>query len=170
MKKQHLILLGLIAVLTNSCYTYKVFPKEFRKLENSTNKYNAYVVNDFLHKEFKIIVSSNIFNITTDSSKADLKIKLYPMEEINAVDNYTIFGWNAGGDLSFGLITLGQLPIFYDETLLFQYDEIKQDIIIKRNFELKITRRIWFWDMFDFNKRFEEKAGKALLGSYINNK
>ena len=67
-------------------------------------------------------------------------------------------------------MTLGQLPIYYDETLLFQYDEINQGIIIKRSFELKMKRRIWFWDMVGLKKRFEEKAGKALLVSYINNK
>lgn len=157
-------------MLNSSCYTYKVFPKEYRKLENSTYKYNAYVVNDLIHKELKILESSDIFNITTDSSKADLRIKLYPLEEIDAVQGYTIFGWNTGEDLSFGLITLGQLPISFDYRYRFKFDEIKQDAIIKRNFELKITHRIWFWDAFNFNKRFEEKASKALLGSYINNK
>ncbi len=171
LKKQHLILLGLIAVLNSSCYTYKIYPKEYRKLQNLKDKKNVYLINDYNKKEAEILKHSDIFNITTDSTKADLKIKLYPLKNVYYTeDNYTVFGWNAGGDLSFGLITLGQLPIFYDETLLFQYDEIKQDIIIKRNFELRITRRIWFWDMFGLNKRFEEKVGKALLGSYINNK
>ena len=132
MNWQNLIVLGLTAALNYSFYTYKVFPKELRTLENPNEKHNAYVVNDFLHKEYKIMVASNIFNITTDSLKSDLKIKLYPLKEIDHT-----------GDLSISLVTLGQVPVLSVDRFHFFFDEIKQDVTIERTFELKLTRRIW---------------------------
>lgn len=171
MKTKIIIILNLSIILLNSCYSYRLFPKEFRKIENKEVPLKAYIINNTFKEELVILKSSTLFKIVEDSIESDLKIKLYALEKngFNDSDSYTIFGWNAGGDLGLGLITLGQLPVLFDERYRFKFDEIKQDTIIENNFELKITQRFWFWDMFDFNKRFDEKAGKALLGSYMNN-
>ena len=158
MKKYHFILLSLLVLMNFSCYTFKVFPIEYRKLENLNVKKNAYVINDSLKKEFKIIKASNIFNIVVDSSNADLKIKLYPISR----------SWTCGQPLTLSMITVGQLPVYLPDRYYFKFDEINNDDIIEKNIELKIAQRFWFWDMFVFNKRFEEKAGKVLLGVYMN--
>ncbi|MCA1764312.1 MAG: hypothetical protein LC664_15165 [Flavobacteriales bacterium] len=80
MKKTHLIILGLLAIVCSSCYSYKVYPKEYRKLENDDLKRSAYVMRDTLKKELEILASSKLFEIISDSTRADLKIKLYPIE------------------------------------------------------------------------------------------
>ena len=143
-------------MLCSSCYTYKVYPKEYRKLENDNPKQNAFVVNDTLNKELEILVSSELFNIVTDSSAADLNIKLYPIEQ----------SFVCGQPITISMLTVGQLPVILPDRYLFQFDETENGKTIKRKFELKIAQRVWFWDMFAFNKRFEEKAGKAVLGEY----
>jgi len=170
MNMRFFIILSLLVGLNVSCYSYKIYPKKIRKLEPSINRYNAYVIEDYLREELKILESSKIFNITSDSLKADLKIKLYPLENINNKFGYTIFGWNTGEDLSFGLVTAGQIPIMFDENIRFKFDEISQAGVIKKDFVLKLTRRYWFWDVLDFNKNYIGKAGKALLGNYLGNK
>ena len=160
MKRIHLLILGLLATLCSSCYSYKIYPKEYRKLENDNVKRNAYVENDTLKKELKILASSELFKITSDSTKADLKVKLYPM----------IKNFSCGQPMIVSMLTVGQLPVYFPDKYLFRFDEIEKDRITPRNLELKIAQRIWFWDMFAFNKKFEKKAGRAVLGEYITNK
>lgn len=81
MKKIHLLVLVFLVTLCSSCYSYKVFPKEYRKLENNKPKRSAYIENDTLKKELKILAYSELFEIVADSTKADLKIKLYPLKK-----------------------------------------------------------------------------------------
>jgi hypothetical protein len=33
-----------------------------------------------------------------------------------------------------------------------------------------VAERVWFWDMFTFQKNFKKFAGKALAGNYYENK
>ena len=64
------------------------------------------------------------------------------------------------------MITLGQFPVHLPDRYFYSFDEIEEGQITERKLELKIAQRVWFWDMFSFNKKFEEKAGKAVLGEY----
>ncbi|MEK9530531.1 MAG: hypothetical protein VWZ86_03605 [Flavobacteriaceae bacterium] len=156
MQKAYLLILGLLAVLFCSCYTYKVFPKEYRKLENENPKRKAYVVSDTLKKELEILSSSELFKITTDSTQADLKIKLYPLKK----------SFVCGQPLTASMLTIGQLPVYLPDIYLFRFDEIENGKTTERKLKLKIAQRVWFWDMLTFNKKFEKKAGKAALGEY----
>lgn len=152
----------VIMSLFSSCYTYKVFPKEYRKLVNSEPKQVAYITNeaDSLKKEINILQSSDIYSFTKDSTAAEIKIKVYPI--INGK-------WPCGQGTILTMITIGQIPIRFPDSYFFSFDEIKNNITIKRKYNLKVAQRIWFWDMFVFNKNFNKKAGKALLGEYKNN-
>ncbi|WP_411893698.1 hypothetical protein [Winogradskyella sp. A2] len=156
MKIKQLISLGLLTVDCTSCYTYKIYPKEYRKLENNNPKLTAYIVKDSLKKEHKIMMSSDLFEIISDSSQADLKIKLYPLQQ-----NFV-----CGQPLTISILTIGQLPVTLPDRYLYRFDEIKNDTVTERKLELKLAQRVWFWDIFSFNKKFEEKAGKAVLGEY----
>lgn len=156
MKKTHFIILGLLAVLCSSCYSYKVYPKEYRKLENDNPKRSAYVMNNTLKKELEILTSSELFEVISDSTKADLKVKLYPIEQ----------SFVCGQPLTISMLTVGQLPVILPDRYLYKFDEIENGKITERKLELKIAQRVWFWDMFAFNKKFEKKAGKAVLGEY----
>ena len=156
MKKAHLLILGLLVIFFCSCYTYQVFPKEFRKLENENPKRNAYVENDTLKTELEILASSELFEITSDSTKADLKIKLYPLKQ----------RFVCGQPLTASMLTIGQIPVYLPDIYLYRFDEIENGKTTERKLELKIAQRVWFWDMLTFTKNFEKKAGKAVLGEY----
>ncbi|MCA1764313.1 MAG: hypothetical protein LC664_15170 [Flavobacteriales bacterium] len=64
------------------------------------------------------------------------------------------------------MLTVGQLPVILPDRYLYKFEEIENGIVTEHKLELKIAQRIWFWDMFAFNKKFEKKAGKAVLGEY----
>ncbi len=153
-----LIFVLLISHLFGSCYTYKVYPKEYSKLKNTAIQKTAFIINetDSIKKELKILKASDLFVITNDSTKADVKIKLYPIQK----------SWVCGQPMVISMLTLGQLPIYFPDRYYYSFDEIEGDSVIKRRIELKIAQRVWFWDMFAFRKNFEKKAGKSLLGEY----
>ncbi|WP_282042915.1 hypothetical protein [Winogradskyella flava] len=159
MKKANFIILGILTICCCSCYSYKVYPKTYRKIENNNPKRNAYIINDSLKKELKIFSNSNIFQIVKDSNYADVAVKLYPIEK----------SFVCGQPLTISMLTIGQLPVMLPDQYLFRFDEIQNGTITERTIDLKIAQRIWFWDLFVFNKNFEEKAGKALLGEYLKN-
>jgi hypothetical protein len=160
MKKTHFIALVFFSVLCSSCYSYKIFPKEFRELENHNQKPIVYILNDSLKKEYAILKSSELFEIISDSTKAHIKIKLHPIER----------AFVCGQPIVVSMMTIGQLPVYLPDRYFYRFDEIENGKTLERKLELKITKRIWFWDMFAFNKKFEEKAGKAVLGQYQANK
>ncbi|WP_162128244.1 hypothetical protein [Flavobacterium phycosphaerae] len=156
MKNLRLIVLFLIVICFTSCYSYKI-PKEYRKLENNTSKRMVYIVNPSLKKELAILSNSELFTITKDSSNVDLKIKLYPIKEQHYPGCY-------GGLLS--TITIGQIPVTFTNFYSYRFDEIEKGKTTQRKLDFKIKRRVWFWDMFSFNKRFEKKTGKMVLAEY----
>tara|TARA_R110000868_G_scaffold109952_5_gene298435 strand:+ start:211 stop:699 length:489 start_codon:yes stop_codon:yes gene_type:complete len=158
MKKEILILLFISVILLSPCYSYRIQPKEFRKLENHNVQKKAYVINPILEKEFEILKSSELFLIVEDSSNVDLSIKLYPIRKYRRGGNGTI--------CSMTMFTLMQIPCFNASSYKFKFVEIYKNSIKENDIELHINKRIWFWDFLSFNKRFEEKAGKALLGMY----
>lgn len=157
LKKQHLISLGLIAVLNSNCYTYKVFPKEFRKIENKEIQRKVYIVNNILEEELEILKSSELFEIVEDSLDADLIIKLYQIKKIETSYNRS--------SAAISLLTLYQIPYFNHHAYEFKFDEIKNNKITKKEFELNVATRVWFWDMFTY-KGYSKEMGKSLLGKY----
>jgi hypothetical protein len=151
---RHITIL-ISAICCCSCYSYRI-PKEYRKLENHNSKRSAYVTNKSLKKEFRILANSQLFTIVDDSVNADLKIRLYPIKRHT--------GCGQAGVIS--MLTIGQMPVVYQDFYSYHFDEIEKEKITERKLGFGITQRVWFWDMFSFNKRFEEKAGKVVLGTY----
>lgn len=156
MKKPLLIILSLLSFLLSSCYTYKVYPLEYRKPDPQPAGPRVYIINDTLPKEREILTHSNLFTVVPDSAGADILIKLYPLDRAIV----------CGQAMTASMITLGQLPVLFPDRYNYIFDEIKQGMVTTRKLELKVAQRVWFWDMFVFKKRFEEKAGLALLGEY----
>lgn len=154
-----LLILVVLSILCSACYSYRVYPKEYRKLYSEQPRRSVYVQNDSLSQELSIIIASNLFDIITDSTEADLTLKLYPIQQ----------SFVCGQPLTFSMITLGQIPIILPDRYIFRFDEIDNKVVTERVLELKIAQRVWFWDMFIFNKNFEQNAVKALLGEYLSN-
>lgn len=158
--KTILFLLSVFSLLVlNSCYSYKIYPKEYRNIKNIAEKQTVYVINDSLKKEFKILEKSTLFTITKDSTKTDLKIKLYPIKQFPGCGNPIIAQ----------VFTLGQLPVNIPNSYEYQFDLIQKGKIASQSFHLNLTQRYWFWDIFTFSKNFEKKAGKVLLAKYQEN-
>jgi hypothetical protein len=154
-QKQFKLLLGcFILLFLNSCYSYKITNKEFRHLKKTDSKETVYILNPSLQKEYKILEYSNLFNITEDSTKTDLKIKLYPLRSYPT----------CGNPLMAQVFTLGQMPVSLPNNYEFQYDQIRNGKVTSEKINLGVTQRYWFWDIFTFNRNFEKKAGKVLLG------
>lgn len=146
-----------ILILFSSCYSYKINPKELRNYTYSGKKQKVYVLNPELKKEYKILEDSTIFEITSDSAdKTMLNIKLHPFKKRLAC-----------GQLIMGsLITLGQVPVLLPDRYEYFFDEINNNITTTRTIEMQIAQRCWFWDMFVFNKKFNQKAGQVLSAKY----
>ena len=159
MKSKYLITLVILSILCSSCYSFKIYPKEYRKLKNEHTRPNAYVINDTLKEALKILKFSELFNIVKDSSSVELKIKLYPLKQTLV----------CGQPFIISMLTLGQLPVYLHDVYSYKFDEIVNGMVTKRKLDLKIAQRVWFWDLFVFNKRFEKNAGNAVLGEYQQN-
>ena len=85
-----------------------------------------------------------------------MRVRLYPMEQL----------FVCGQPVAVSLLTLGQIPVILPDRYLYRFDEMEKGNVTTRSFELTIAQRIWFWDILSWNKKFEEKTGKAVLGAY----
>jgi len=152
-----LILILLASAILTSCYSYKVFPKEYREFAYSGERQTAFIINPALKKENEILKESNIFTLTEDSSCENcLKIRLHPLKKHPA----------CGQGIIVSAITAGQFPVTFPDRYQYGFDEIHPGDTLTRSFELLIAQRTWFWDMFVFHKKFNQKAGKTLLANY----
>lgn len=156
--------LCLLAILTalmfSSCYSYKIFPKEYRHFNYEGEKKTAYIINPELSKETHILKKSGIFNLTDDSLNVSaVKIQLQPLER----------SFVCGEPILGSLITLGQVPVLLPDRYQYTFTEISGTDTTQKQFELKIATRYWFWDMFAVNKKFKQKAGQTLLAEYYSN-
>ena len=153
------ILLILLAVVFVSCYSYKIFPKGDREFVYNGEKKKAFVVNPQLSKEFHILKKAGIFQFTSDSlDESTVRIKLSSMKR----------NFACGEPIIASVLTLGQLPVLFPDRYDYSFEEIGKSDTIRKNFELHVATRFWFWDMFVFNKNFDRKAGKALLACYYD--
>ena len=148
----------LLASVCTSCYSYKIFPKEYRNYVYEGQRKTAFVLNPELEKEYGILKASGIFILTTDSLNGEsLKLRLHPLGS----------GFVCGQPVLASLFTLGQVPVYLPDTYSYRFEEIGRDTTL-RKIELKIATRVWFWDLFAFPKKFRKKAGMALLAAYYN--
>ena len=145
-----------LAVLFTSCYSYKVFPVEDRNFVYTGKKQIAYVRNTELLKEYEILKHAGIFELTDDSTRAELTLQLSPVK--------TRYGCSQGAVVT--MATLGQLPVYFADFYGFEFAELKGTDTVRHQFQLTVAKRFWFWDMFCFKKQFSEKAGRALASSY----
>ena len=152
-----ILIVLLVSISLTSCYSYKIFPKEYRNFSYSGEKETAYVINPELKKENDILKQSGIFAFTNDSLNKDcVKIKLHPLKR-----NYS-----CGQPIIASAFTLGQFPVYFPDRYQYEFEEISTSGTTIKKFELQVAERFWFWDMFVIHKNFKQKAGKVLLGNY----
>jgi hypothetical protein len=147
----------VIMSLFSSCYSYKVYPKEYRDFSYEGEREKVYVLNPGLSKELQILKRSGIFNIISDTiDNTVVKIQLYPLKGSFA----------CGQPIIASLFTLGQVPVLFPDRYQYEFDEVRNSGTVRRSYELKIAKRYWFWDMFLVKKNFHKKAGQTLLAGY----
>ncbi len=148
-----------LAVLFSSCYSYRIFHREYRSFSHTGEKKEAFILNPELTKELQILKQSGIFKLVADTvNKPVVKIKLYPLQK-NFVCGQPVVG---------SFITLGQIPVLLPDKYQFKFDEVHTTDTIQRNYELRIATRYWFWDLFAVKKNFSQKAGQTLLAEYYH--
>jgi hypothetical protein len=146
--------------LLSSCYNYKIFPKEFRNYSYTGPRPKAYVLNPQLKKEYKILKSANIFELVSNNAGlTTLKISLRPLKK----------RFTCGEPVLGSLITLGQVPVLLLDRYEFSFEEIAGNDSTVHDVEMDIAEQVWFWNMFVFNKKFDQKAGQILLARYYTN-
>jgi len=117
----------------------------------------AFITNPELKKECSILLKSNIFDVTTDSLDGSaVKVRLQPMQRQLA----------CGQPILLSAFTLGQLPVLLTDRYFYSFEEVQQEQVEAKKFELHVAKQYWFWDMFVFKKNFKGKAGKALSAQY----
>ncbi|MCW3113192.1 MAG: hypothetical protein JWR18_1588 [Segetibacter sp.] len=62
-----------------------------------------------------------------------------------------------------------ECPVYFPDSYQYRFQEINKSDTTVRQFELRVAQRIWFCDMFLFDKNFKQKAGKALAADYFKN-
>src|SRR5215475_4495046 len=76
------ILILFVCAIFTSCYSYKIFPGQYRGFTYSGEKRTAYIVNPELKKEHEILKQSGIFEFTDDrSNNATIRIRLHPLKK-----------------------------------------------------------------------------------------
>jgi hypothetical protein len=149
----------LISIILSSCYTYKIFPKEYRSFSYTGPKKRANIINPELSKEYEIIKLSGIFELTNDSmDNTVLKIWLHPIKK-PFTDN---------GAIVLTFMTLGQIPTLFGDRYYYDFDDIQNEDTIHKKLELDIAYHVLFWDIFVFHKNFNKKAGQTLLANYYH--
>jgi len=151
--------LTLISLILSSCYSYKIFPKEYRHFTYTGEKKEVFVLNPEMSKEYEILKKAGVFKIMTDSSNRPVtRIRLYPLER----------AFVCGQPITASLLFLGQLPVLLPDRYQFRFDELRATDTVQRNYELQVATHYWFWDMFVVKKNFNQKAGQTLLAQYYN--
>lgn len=148
---------AITSLLFTSCYTYKIFPSKNATDNSEMPRKKAYVMNPGLKKEYSILYNSDIFDISNDSTdNSAVKIVLYPMES----------GIFCSQTIPLSVILLGQVPETFRNKHQFKFDEISGDSLKENKIDLHMGQQVWFWHMFVFKKKFDEKAGKLLQKEY----
>jgi hypothetical protein len=148
----------LLVFIFSSCYTYRIYPKEDRSFRPPTLSKKARLINPELKKEAEIIRLSGIFDFSDSLPDNSVGVFLKPMEKRFVCAN---------GAIPY-LFTVGQLPALLPDNYDFRFEEINGIDTIRYHYNLQVATHYWFWDIFVFNKRFDEKAARTLGARHYN--
>jgi len=157
MKIKYLPLVLMLALVTPGCFSYRVFPKQYRDFKVPAATKTVYIDNPRLKRELSILKGSGIYNITDDSTCTS-RIKLHRMEERIA----------CGNGFAIWALFLGQFPMSLPDNRTYSFEEIVQSDTTAIKVDLLIVQRYWFWDIFSRKKDFNKEAGKALAANYYS--
>ncbi len=156
--KIHTILIVSLSLSSISCYSYIVFPPEYRELAAPSVRTDALVVNPTLAFEMQVLQKSAVFNIVSDANTPK-RIRLYKLDTLKA----------GGNSISPGLeLTLGLIPMYAPDRYIFEFDELTSSDSIHRVYELKVARRVSLYDFFIPKGELDERLSLSLRGEFAN--
>jgi len=146
--------------ILGSCYSYRQIRRtdliSDQIKDQGAAQVMVYVVNSkALPYEYGILKKAGLFAVTSDSL-CNQKIQLLPLEK------HRVGSLAKTEALPAMVLTLGQLPIRFEESYAFHYNLMNDSITVKKRYELGIDKRVWFWDMFTFNKSRRNALAKNL--------
>ena len=148
---------AIVPFLLCSCYSYVVFPEKYRELPDSAPNSSAFVLNPELDQEYRIMKSSGIFTVSSDST-CPTRIYLHELAQSRACGNTLFPGV---------FLTLGLLPMYAPDRYYYSFDQISGTDTTHLKFELKVATRVSFWEIFQSQKDLDPKLAKALKGEYL---
>jgi hypothetical protein len=155
-----LTVIALLPLILGSCYSYRQlrqqYPATVRCNDQGAASPTVYAINSKeLPYEYGILKKSGLFTFTSDSL-CDQKIHLFPIEE------YPLGSLAKTEALPAMVLTLGQLPMRFEQKYAFYYYLMSDSITVKKEYKLSIDKRVWFWDMFTFNRSRRNALAKSL--------
>ncbi len=146
-----------VSLILCSCYSYVVFPEKYRELSDSFPKTSAYVINPELEEELNVLKTSGIYSLVSDSSCLT-RIRLRKLDR------------SACGNSVSPLLelTLGLIPLYAPDRYYYSFDEISRTDTTQLTFELKVARRVSFYEIFRSQKDLNSKLAQALKGEYLD--
>lgn len=160
-----LIVIFLLPFILDSCYSYRQIKQPdliSDQIKNQgTPRETVYIINSkALPYEYDILKKAGLYTFTSDSL-CDRKIQLLPL------NHYPLFTCMTA-TLPAMVLTLGQMPIRFKKMYAFHYNLMSDSVTMKKEYELGIDKRIWFWDMFTFKKSRRNALAKNLYNVVKN--
>lgn len=143
-------------ILLTSCYSYRpINNSDIKSKFKNKEKEKVYVINSSqFPKEFKILKKSKIYTLIKDSL-CKATIKLNSLTKNRGRMCFT-------GESAVLMITLGQFPVHIYDTYNYSFikNNNKEEMLVQ--YQLKIDKRVWFWDLLSFRKSFNSALSKQL--------
>lgn len=155
-----LTVIFLLPFILGSCYSYRQIKQpnliSDQIKDQGTPRETVYIVNSkALPYEYGILKKAGLFMFTSDSL-CNQKIQLLPLQE------HRIASLAKTEALPAMVLTLGQMPIRFEKMYAFHYNLMSDSVTMKKEYELGIDKRVWFWDMFTFKKSRRNALAKNL--------
>ena len=155
-----LTIIFCLPLISVSCYSYRQLRQQdvapVRTNDQRITPQTVYALNAAeLPYEYRILKESGLYAFTSDSFYSQ-KIRLLPLEK------YPVAAFGRAEALPVIVMTFGQVPLRLQEKYTFHYYMVGDGIAVKKDYELTIDRRVWFWDIFSFKKDRRNALAKNL--------
>ncbi len=143
-----------LVVLCTSCVSYRRIPTLGEAVEKEVLP-RAYVSNAAEYRaEYKMLRYANRYHVVPDSSQADVRIELQPLQAL-PVGCVT-------PQLAVNFLSLGFYPVKFVQGYVFSYSEVSQGDRTDHREQINITSHMSWFHLFSFRKSRKRAIGKSL--------
>lgn len=149
---------NLLAILSlSSCMAFHAVPASDNLAypPQESQRIQAFVLNaEEFRKEYKILQYSDKYELIEDSLAARVTIELKAME----IQPYGCIT----PQITVSLGTLGFFPVKYEEWYLFEYNEIRGEIVKNYQQGIQIEKVVSWFHLFSLKKNRKKVIGKSM--------